>query len=203
MVTEPLYNPCGGHLALDFLNSIGRTHLGTQNERLVDYGALLAWSVGAATLSAEQERGLARRAAAHPRAARAVLERAIALREALFPVFYAELEGKKPPSEGLALLNAELARALSHASIARGDGGYRWAWEGSAEDLEAPLWPLVRALADLLVAPERARIKECASDCRWLFVDRTRNGRRKWCEMSGCGNREKVRQHRRRRRAEG
>jgi predicted RNA-binding Zn ribbon-like protein len=47
--------------------------------------------------------------------------------------------------------------------------------------------------------PERLRI--CANDeCRWVFNDTSRTGKRKWCDMSTCGNRAKVARHRERRR---
>ena len=43
------------------------------------------------------------------------------------------------------------------------------------------------------------RLKACrALDCRWVFVDETKNGSRAWCSMSSCGNREKARAYRRR-----
>ena len=38
------------------------------------------------------------------------------------------------------------------------------------------------------------RIKVCASpECRWAFLDTTRNRSRRWCAMGGCGNRAKNR----------
>jgi AcrR family transcriptional regulator len=41
---------------------------------------------------------------------------------------------------------------------------------------------------------EWSRIKVCGSpDCRWAFVDGTRNRSRRWCDMAGCGNRAKNR----------
>ena len=41
---------------------------------------------------------------------------------------------------------------------------------------------------------EWPRIKVCGSpDCRWAFVDGTRNRSRRWCDMAGCGNRAKNR----------
>lgn len=41
------------------------------------------------------------------------------------------------------------------------------------------------------------RLKACrALDCRWAFVDETKNGSRAWCSMSSCGNREKARAYR-------
>ncbi|MER9651090.1 CGNR zinc finger domain-containing protein [Mesorhizobium sp. M0199] len=32
--------------------------------------------------------------------------------------------------------------------------------------------------------------------CGWLFVDISRGGKRRWCNMRVCGNREKVARHR-------
>ena len=49
--------------------------------------------------------------------------------------------------------------------------------------------------------PERLRV--CANpDCRWVFSDSSRSGRRKWCDMNTCGNRAKVARHRQRRKTE-
>jgi predicted RNA-binding Zn ribbon-like protein len=46
---------------------------------------------------------------------------------------------------------------------------------------------------------EWPRLKVCASpDCRWAFVDSTRNRSRRWCDMAGCGNRAKNRNWRHR-----
>jgi predicted RNA-binding Zn ribbon-like protein len=42
-------------------------------------------------------------------------------------------------------------------------------------------------------APEkRARLRACPA-CDWLFLDRSRNGSRIWCDMAVCGNRQKAR----------
>ncbi|TIU06903.1 MAG: CGNR zinc finger domain-containing protein, partial [Mesorhizobium sp.] len=32
--------------------------------------------------------------------------------------------------------------------------------------------------------------------CGWLFLDTSRGGKRRWCSMRTCGNREKVSRHR-------
>jgi predicted RNA-binding Zn ribbon-like protein len=62
--------------------------------------------------------------------------------------------------------------------------------------LERPLWPILRSAADLLTSPEVHAVKECGSDrCSWLFVDRSRTHRRRWCDMKSCGNRAKARRH--------
>ncbi|WP_352849024.1 CGNR zinc finger domain-containing protein [Mesorhizobium sp. M0199] len=41
----------------------------------------------------------------------------------------------------------------------------------------------------------RARLRVCPR-CGWLFVDISRGGKRRWCNMRVCGNREKVARHR-------
>lgn len=52
------------------------------------------------------------------------------------------------------------------------------------------------ALSILLDARERTRVKLCPGDkCGWLFLDETKNGRRRWCRMDGCGNRAKAARH--------
>lgn len=48
---------------------------------------------------------------------------------------------------------------------------------------------------------EISRVKLCpGDDCGWLFLDETRNGRRRWCLMETCGNRAKARRNYARRR---
>ena len=61
------------------------------------------------------------------------------------------------------------------------------------------------AFCDLLVPPlvalgmERPRLRACGNRrCGWLFVDRSANGRRRWCDPKACGNRMRVRRYRER-----
>ncbi|WP_374229125.1 CGNR zinc finger domain-containing protein [Ktedonobacter sp. SOSP1-52] len=57
--------------------------------------------------------------------------------------------------------------------------------------------PIVRSAAELLTSSERSLVRECASaTCSWLFVDRTKNHRRRWCTTTGCGNVAKIRRYR-------
>jgi predicted RNA-binding Zn ribbon-like protein len=56
------------------------------------------------------------------------------------------------------------------------------------------------ALSALSLLFEAHRIRIC-QNCRWLFLDRSKNGSRRWCDMAVCGNRQKAKRHYRRRRA--
>jgi predicted RNA-binding Zn ribbon-like protein len=198
MVTGPVYDPSGGHPCLDFVNSVDRTTHRPPVERLLSYADLLAWSAGAETLPGGPAE-LTRAARARPAEAEAVLARARALREALYRIFAAGVEGTVPAPDDLARMNAELAHALSRARVEARSDGFAWSWEAGAPELDLPLWPIVRSAAELLTSPERALVKRCASEtCLWLFLDHTKNHARRWCDMKVCGNRAKVRRHRRR-----
>jgi len=54
------------------------------------------------------------------------------------------------------------------------------------------------ALSALALMPDARRVRVC-QNCRWLFLDRSRNGSRRWCDMAVCGNRQKARRHYQRR----
>ncbi len=54
----------------------------------------------------------------------------------------------------------------------------------------------ISAMALLTDAREISRVKMCSSEaCGWVFLDESANGRRQWCSMELCGNREKARRH--------
>jgi predicted RNA-binding Zn ribbon-like protein len=72
----------------------------------------------------------------------------------------------------------------------------QWVWTG--RDPDRPLWPIAVAAVDLLRSDRLARVKQCAN-CTWLFVDRSRNGSRRWCSMDECGAHTKMRRYRARR----
>jgi len=55
------------------------------------------------------------------------------------------------------------------------------------------------ALSALSLLPEVHRVRIC-QNCRWLFLDRSKNGSRRWCDMAVCGNRQKAKRHYHRRR---
>jgi predicted RNA-binding Zn ribbon-like protein len=51
----------------------------------------------------------------------------------------------------------------------------------------------VAALLRATARPDWSRMKACrGDDCRWVFIDGSRNASRRWCAMADCGNRAKV-----------
>jgi predicted RNA-binding Zn ribbon-like protein len=129
------------------------------------------------------------------------MQRARDLRWAIYRIFAAVAAGREIEPLPLATLNAELGPALSHATLVPAGSGVVWGWSGSETALDAPLWTVARAAAELLTAPELGRVRECAGPtCSWLFVDASRNGSRRFCSPTSCGNRDRVRRFYARRR---
>ena len=198
---EHVFDLSGGAPCLDFVNTVSGRGRELPTERLHGYADLVAWARQSGLVEKGQAAGLARRAAAHPRQAARMLAAAVELREALFRLFSAVAARRRPPAADLSALNRWLAKSLGRLRLATTGDGIGWRWSDEPEALDAPLWPVARSAADLLTGDDRAALRECADGgCRWLFLDRSRNHSRRWCDMKACGNRAKVRRHYRRKR---
>ncbi len=193
----------GGELCLDLANTVG-DRPACERDRLHDYDALLRWSRQAELLSDAEVERLRTESTAHPRLARRVFGRAVELRESIYGLFSALARREAASQDDIDRINAELARVLPNQRVTRCGDDFEWTWEGPEGALDRMLWPVVRSAADLLTCAECGAVRECASEtCSWLFVDRSRTRRRKWCDMSVCGNRAKARRHYARHRKQG
>jgi predicted RNA-binding Zn ribbon-like protein len=191
----------GGAACLNFANtSSGRG--GTHHiEHLRSYELLLVWAEHARLLTAPLHEALSRLASEQPAAAVRMLRRALVLREAIHGTASALAHHAPPPADGLSIVNQELSHAMSQAALYSTPHGFAWDWSGAEPALDRPLWPIARSAAELLTGSDLDRIKQCPGQhCGWVFLDQTKNGRRRWCEMEVCGSRSKVRRYRERQR---
>jgi predicted RNA-binding Zn ribbon-like protein len=174
----------------------GYARAGVAPDKLDTYAVLLQWGVLAGTLSKERARRLVAMSVAHPSSAARMLHRTKRLREALHGVFHPAAHSHGPVKGALEFVNAEIGNALSHARIASGGRDFTWDWTDE-NPLDFPLWDIARDAGDLLASERLVRLRECEGDtCGWLFLNLTKNGSRRWCDMKGCGNRAKVRRYR-------
>jgi len=120
--------------------------------------------------------------------------RTLALREALRGLAAANNGGSLYPVD-LATLN----RAAAETGLRPRFGRAGPRLEPAATGLDAVLGRLVAAVYEAMADGSWERLKACAdSSCRWAFVDESRNGKRTWCSMKTCGNRNKVNRFRER-----
>ena len=179
----------GGHPALDLSNAVYDRRAPPPDNELFRS----PWDVGtwlrAAGLADERGAG----AVAEIRD-RHFLNGVRETRESSYEVFDAIASDVEIPSQPLGLLFSRAARGLGAQPVG---------WNGTRLDLTSNQWrdpALVTAfLADLSIEAfftlPRTRLHACPR-CGWLFIDTSRGGKRRWCNMRICGNREKISRHR-------
>jgi predicted RNA-binding Zn ribbon-like protein len=190
----------GGALCFDFANTVDSRCAPTRRvDHLTDYTSLASWARQSRVVPARRASELIRAANKSDAAGRA-FRKAVELREAIYRVFSAIAGGGRPSERDLLLLGLHAQEALANMRLLPGGSGFEWSLEQRSRDsLMAPVWPIAKSAADLLVSGDLSRVRECAAgNCGWLFMDRSRNRSRRWCDMKICGNREKARQHYRR-----
>ena len=122
--------------------------------------------------------------------------RARELRDATYRVFAALATGRPAPTDDLRTVHDSYAEAVTHGGLVADAGVYRFTWD--PHDVRAVRLAVAHDAAMLLQDPERlARVTRCPGrGCGWLFLNLS--GRRRWCSMSTCGSREKMRRQRQR-----
>jgi len=193
----------GNHRALDFVNTAIAVE-GVPRDLLNGLDDLAAWLVGAGALdSASARSALARWGGRRPGAA--VVEAARELRTALNRLAGAWAAGKPAPRATVARVNELLARGAGTSRIVPAPGGEGFAVERGLrlEEPEDLLVPIAEAAAEFLCHADPGRVRRCAHpECVLYFLDGTKNGTRRWCDMRTCGNRMNAAAYYRRRRAE-
>jgi predicted RNA-binding Zn ribbon-like protein len=193
---EPVLVAASPTLCLDFANTLTWRGSAAPSESLSGIDALFAWIERKAGLGGEALRDVRAWAGGDTGAAAALFADAIALRETVFRVFAAVAAGAAPRDTDFAALRDAVAAAPARTLLARRNGSYGWTLAAPGRTAPALLAPVLWSAADLLLAAEGRRIRQCANEkCLWLFVDASKTGTRRWCDMSACGNRAKAQRH--------
>jgi predicted RNA-binding Zn ribbon-like protein len=164
-----------GNVALDFVATVAERST-TRHERLCEPADLSEWLTGAGLLDSP------------PPVTAADLEAARQLREAMY-AYVVHLTG------GAAAPSAEIRRVLNaHAAAAdinlRLDQRWRLQRDG---DVGSALGAIAREALLLGQDDRKNAIRWCAGPaCTRPFLDRSHGRRRRWCGMSGCGDRAKA-----------
>jgi predicted RNA-binding Zn ribbon-like protein len=133
---------------------------------------------------------------AHPLAADFAFAEALELRETLHRIFATIAEGAMAAPADLAAFNAALAASAERSRMGLRDSAYVWEIALPGRTAAGLLSPVLWCAADLLAGPRHNRVRQCANPlCRWLFLDETKGGNRRWCSMAACGNRAKAHRH--------
>lgn len=169
-----------GRLCLDFLNTADWSSAGdVVHEKLTDQKDLAIWCRAIDLGKQPDMKG------------QAAMDELKAFRASLRCLFLAAIMGKKPKKKDLTRFNQVFEFGTSFAPLTMRRGALAF-----NKDLSVVQTIGLSALAALTQPTEIGRVEVCPSDgCGWLFLDESKNRRRRWCSMETCGNRAKARRH--------
>lgn len=179
----------GGHPALDLSNAVyDRRNPPLGNELFKSVVDIANWFHASGLVDESQAEAIARIAD------EGFVGRVHEVREASYAVFDAIASNEEPSSQTLGFLFSCSAGGLTAAPVAM---------EATRPGLTLDQWQDADAVTAFLALLSieafftlpRERIHACPR-CGWLFVDTSRGGKRRWCNMRICGNREKMSRHR-------
>ncbi|MEE8370997.1 MAG: CGNR zinc finger domain-containing protein [Sphingomonadales bacterium] len=184
----------GGRVALDFANAVsGRENPEKFRRRITTPDDLYDWLIYAGELNRDEANWCFDADKVRGRGDRGLVISAHALQDHIYEVFRAIFEREEPDPRCVAAIYEALARAVVHVRTGKLDPcTCNYLFEVIIEEPEGVLYPMAASAARLLLGNDRACVKECGN-CAWLFLDTSKNKRRRWCSMKTCGNRAKAR----------
>ena len=125
-----------------------------------------------------------------------VLRRIRRTRAALRELADATYEHRAPAQDAVDEVNRAL-RAREVVQLVPGPGGFQLDHRHVGDPIDDALANLSEPIVREIAGGRPERLRACADDtCRWVFYDDSRTGRRRWCDMSSCGNKAKAARHR-------
>ncbi|HET6295133.1 MAG TPA: CGNR zinc finger domain-containing protein [Kribbella sp.] len=161
----------GGHLSLDLLNTVAwRLDDERRIDRIADPTGLSTWLSATGLPQSKDFQRIAR------------------AREAAYCVLQPIAIGAVPEARDVQALRKVMVDAISRAELVRVSP-----LEWHADD---PAIAVALAVWRLLEDEDLSRLRQCQDDaCGWLFLDRSKNGSRRWCSSADCGNRARAKRH--------
>jgi len=182
----------GGWLCLDFINTVGNRKTETYIEYLGSYGDLLHWSERVEMLTRKQIMALRSLSAKEALKAGKSWIKVLEARETLYNLLLSIVKQEPPAKITVAAYNKLLSnslRNLQHNFSHSQKPEMEWK---AKNDLDLPLYPIIKSVYDLLTSNLIHKVKECYA-CGWLYLDRSKNNSRRWCNMQTCGSLNKSR----------
>jgi predicted RNA-binding Zn ribbon-like protein len=184
----------GGNPALDFANTIG-----DGRERLLDAGDVLDWAIKAGITDRAAAANHRHDLEADEKRAQKLLRDVQNVREVLRTIAVPLAKSEQPEQAALAKLRDLTAQVVKDVEFRPApSGGYGLSFQNAPVET-ALLGPVIWSAVEMLEAGQFERLKQCPQ-CAFLFLDRSKNNSRRWCDMATCGNRTKLRNFRQRRR---
>jgi predicted RNA-binding Zn ribbon-like protein len=178
----------GGDAALDFVNTVtGRDR--QPRDWLDSYARLLEWATLVRLLPEKNLRALAKKLRGEPAAATRALSRAKELREELFALVSSVASANAPPKSALATLRQHWLAGVEAHELRFENGRVIADVRADADDFDLIAAMVAYRMVEHVMPQPVERLRMCGgTNCSWVFIDSSKAGRRRWCDMAVCGN---------------
>jgi predicted RNA-binding Zn ribbon-like protein len=180
----------GGCFVFDFINTVNTRKPAPEFEYLNTFEDFLAWSAKVGLLQEKRLKALREHAFVKRKLAAAQLREVIDTRENFYQLFSAIAADKSPAAAVVNAFNGRLSLAFRKINMRISEVAAELRFNNDKISLDEPLNSIFKSAFDVLTGEDFHRIKECPR-CGWLFLDTSKSGKRRWCNMNVCGSREK------------
>ncbi len=184
----------GGCFCFDFTNTMHSRVDKNTYDYITSYNDILNWSERVKLLPNERLKKLRSYAGQNKKEAEQKLKEIIDKREILYAVFSSIIRNKISDVSVTEEFNNILSDSLSKLRLQINKQKINIEWNENEIDLSEPLWIVYKNAFDILTSTPINRIKECKA-CGWLFLDKSKNNSRTWCNMQSCGSIEKSKRY--------
>lgn len=185
----------GGDPLMDFHNTIAWPRGRKSNERLRDILDFIRWAEATAVITAREARRLRSVATRNYSRASTLVADARLMRDVFHQLLMSVVDETTPDAQALDELNRRQIKAIRVFELKWHDGRIQRVPRVDP-DMTTILDRVVWRAGELLGSSDVKRLRRCANpNCGWLFLDRSKNGTRRWCSMRECGDRAKSKRY--------
>jgi predicted RNA-binding Zn ribbon-like protein len=181
----------GGVFCLDFVNTIPDRFDGSNRDLLIGFEELAYFAKRAGIIDTKTLSQVAQIALSNPKKSQSFFKEAVELRGLIYRIFKSICDQKFVAPDDLSEFNNLLPKYLSLLYLESKRGILSERWNTNDGNYYSITAPIVKSAYELLLSNKLIRVKEC-SNCGWLFLDTSKNGKRRWCSMQACGSNVKA-----------
>lgn len=185
----------GGHIALNFINTVKKDSKGNHTDCLTNYQTFLKWCSDTQLIDDDTWMELDLEQYCYQKEAAMSFSHAITLRKYMYEIIHCLMNGLAVHSSVLNCVNDYAIEMRKHMRYQMWDDGQiKLVWHNVNEELDLPFWIVLHASIALLTSNSIKNIKKCPI-CDSLFLDGSRSNNRVWCNIKLCGNQQKNRKY--------